>query len=264
MKSLTIVKIGGNVIDHRANLAEFLIQFASVKGAKILVHGGGKLATQLSDRLGIEAQLIDGRRITDAESLRIVTMVYAGIINKNIVAQLQALKQNAIGLSGADANLICAKKRPVKEIDYGFVGDLDESSVSAEGLKNILEQGLIPVFSAITHNGEGQLLNTNADTIAAALAAAMAPHYETSLVYCFEKKGVLRDVNDEESVIKTIDPESYNNLKNQGAIHSGMLPKLDNAFDTLRKGVKEVYIGKADKLNLLTTHNFGTRIHITT
>lgn len=259
MNQLTVVKIGGNVIDDPAKLSDFLQQFAALKGAKILVHGGGKLATQLSASLGIEAKMVDGRRITDAKTLRLVTMVYAGWINKNIVTQLQSQSCNAIGLSGADAGLITAKKRPVKEIDYGFVGDLDASSVSAEGLKNLLDQGLMPVFSAITHDGEGQLLNTNADTIASALATAMAAHYATTLVYCFEKKGVLKDVNDNDSVIESINPKSYAEWKSQGAIHSGMLPKLDNAFSAIEQGVQRVIIGDALDLNLLkSAGSFGT------
>lgn len=259
MEKLTVVKIGGNVIDHPEHLSGFLKQFAALQGAKILVHGGGKLATQLAEQLGIPAQLIDGRRITDAETLRQVTMVYAGLINKNIVAQLQALQNNAIGLSGADANMIQAKKRVHETIDFGFVGDLDSTSVSAEGLRKILAQGLTPVFSAITHDGNGQLLNTNADTIASAIAIALAQHFETTLIYGFEKKGVLLDVNANHSVISFINPESYSELKKQGSIHSGMLPKLDNAFAAINQGVKKVIIGDALELNQLENPaGFGT------
>lgn len=261
MKKLTIIKIGGNVIDNSEKLHEFLKAFADLKGNKILVHGGGKMATKLATEMQIEAKMIDGRRITDIENLRIVTMVYAGLISKNLVAQLQMQGCNALGLCGADGNLIKAKKRPVKDIDYGFVGDLDEKSIQAENLSKLIDNGFIPVFSAITHDGESQLLNTNADTIASALAVGMAKYYETSLVYCFEKKGVLVDIEDENSVIREINPTKYEDLKAKGIIADGMLPKLHNAFEAINKGVKEVFIGKADDLNELeNTGEFGTRL----
>jgi acetylglutamate kinase len=261
MDKLTIIKIGGNVIDNAEKLHAFLKAFADLKGNKILVHGGGKMATKLAADMGIEAKMIDGRRVTDIETLRIVTMVYAGLISKNLVAQLQMFGCNAIGLSGADGNLIKAKKRPIKEIDFGFVGDLDQHSIETENLSKLIINGFIPVFSAITHDGESQLLNTNADTIASAIAVAMSAKYETSLVYCFEKKGVLVDINDENSVIKEIDPIAYENLKTEGIITDGMLPKLQNAFDAIGKGVKEVFIGKADDLNCLAQEqSFGTRL----
>lgn len=273
MKSLYVIKIGGNVIDDSSNLKKFLADFAGLKGHKILIHGGGKIATKLASDLGIHSQMLEGRRVTDAESLKVVTMVYAGLLNKNIVAGLQQLKCNAIGLSGADGNLIRAKRRPVKEVfsaeknenvqvDYGFVGDLREDSVDHHGLSKLLEAGFTPVFSAITHNGEGQLLNTNADTIASAVAIAMSANYETSLIYCFEKAGVLRDVNDEDSLIRTIDPSSYSEYKRLGVISDGMIPKLDNAFDAINQGLKDVYIGKADALSQLNEQNFGTRLSI--
>jgi len=273
MKSLNVIKIGGNVIDHPENLKKFLADFAGLKGYKILVHGGGKIATKLAADLGIRSQMVEGRRVTDSESLKIVTMVYAGLLNKNIVAGLQQEGCNAIGLSGADGNIIRAKRRPLKEVfspekgeniyvDYGFVGDLNEDSVDHSGLGNLLEAGFIPVFSAITHDGEGQLLNTNADTIASAIAVAMAGKYETSLIYCFEKAGVLRDVNDEDSLIKTIDPHAYSEYKRQGIISEGMIPKLDNAFEAINQGLKHVFIGKADALSQLNEHNFGTRLSI--
>jgi len=257
---LYIIKIGGNVIDDSEKLHKFLKDFISLNGYKILVHGGGKMATQLSDDLGIETKMVEGRRITDIETLRIVTMVYAGLINKNIVAQLQFRNCNAIGLTGADGNTIRAKKRPVKDIDYGFVGDIDESSVSPQTIKKLLEDGLVPVFSAITHDGEGQLLNTNADTIASALAIALSGLYETSLVYCFEKRGVLKDIEDESSIIREIRSSELEPLKEQGIIAGGMLPKLHHAFEAIKSGVKDVYIGKADELSELGGEIFGTRL----
>lgn len=260
MKPLYVIKIGGNVIDNSENLYNFLNDFAGIEGHKILIHGGGKLATDLSHTMGIEPKMVEGRRITDIETLRIVTMVYAGLINKNIVAQLQRFECNAIGLTGADANLIRANRRPVKEIDYGFVGDLHEGSVAGNKLSDILKAGLIPVFSAITHDGEGQLLNTNADTIASAIAIALSSIYRVSLVYCFEKKGVLTDVADDESVIRQISSLEFDKLKADGIIAGGMLPKLENAFKAINSGVNEVYIGKSDELALLNEQLFGTRL----
>lgn len=260
MNQLTIIKIGGNVIDNSENLHRFLLDFTALPGDKILVHGGGKIATELGESLGIEAKMVEGRRITDIETLRIVTMVYAGLINKNMVAQLQAKGSNAIGLTGADGNIIQAKKRPVKEIDYGFVGDLDENSVSATTLDNLLKAGLVPVLCAITHDGETQLLNTNADTIASSVAVAMAGLYETRLVYCFEKKGVLRDVNDDGSVVREIKAAEFEGLKADGTVAGGMIPKLHNAFEAIKKGVSAVYIGKADELTELATGTFGTKM----
>lgn len=271
MKSLKVVKIGGNVIDNPKSLQQFIADFAMLQGPKILVHGGGKIATKLAEDLGIKSKMVEGRRITDGESLKVVTMVYAGLINKNIVAGLQSENCNSIGLSGADGNLIHAKRRPLKElfskekdemisVDYGFVGDLDESSIDHKGIYKLLEAGFTPVFSAITHDGKGQLLNTNADTIASAISIAMAKEYETSLIFCFEKAGVLMDVEDESSVIRSIDPHYYNELKRQGIINDGMIPKLDNAFEAIDKGLKEVCIGKADALPHLNNDNFGTRL----
>lgn len=271
MKSLKVIKIGGNVIDNPESLRQFIADFALLQGPKILVHGGGKIATKLAEDLGIKSKMVEGRRITDGESLKVVTMVYAGLINKNIVAGLQSENCNAIGLSGADGDLIHAKRRPLKElfskekneticVDYGFVGDLDESSIDHNGLCKLLEAGFTPVFSAITHDGKGQLLNTNADTIASAISIAMAKEYETSLIFCFEKAGVLMDVEDEGSVIRSIDLRYYNELKRQGIINEGMIPKLDNAFEAINKGLKEVFIGKADALPTLNNENFGTRL----
>ncbi|HWK98425.1 MAG TPA: acetylglutamate kinase, partial [Parapedobacter sp.] len=234
---LWVIKIGGNIIDHPEGLSRFLDRFASLRGHKVLVHGGGKIATRLAADLGIEATLVAGRRITDEAMLRVVTMVYAGLTNKQIVAGLQARKCNALGLSGADGNSIKTVKRPVKDIDYGFVGDILPGSVDDDVIAAFLEKGLIPVFSAITHDGKGYLLNTNADTIAAALAVALSSRYETSLVYCFEKRGVLRDVDDDDSVIQEITRTEFEDLQASGAVADGMVPKLHNAFDAIAKGV---------------------------
>lgn len=257
---LNIIKIGGNVIDNSENLHHFLSDFSAIQGYKILVHGGGKIATDLSHAMGIEPKVVDGRRITDIETLRIVTMVYAGLINKNIVAQLQRYCCDAIGLTGADSNLIKAARRPVKDIDYGFVGDLDPESVNRDRLSSLLNLGIVPVFSAITHDGEGQLLNTNADTIASALAVALSSLYQVSLIYCFEKKGVLLDVADESSVLREINSSEFEKLKLDGVIAGGMLPKLQNAFQAIQSGVAEVYIGRSDELGLLEKELFGTRL----
>ncbi|MFN0291644.1 acetylglutamate kinase [Pedobacter helvus] len=260
MQKLTIIKIGGNVIDNSENLHHFLQDFTALEGPKILIHGGGKIATETSAAMGIEAKMIDGRRITDIDTLRVVTMVYAGLINKNMVAQLQAKGNNAIGLTGADGNIIKAKKRPVKAIDYGFVGDLEESSVSSTMLDSLLKAGLTPVLCAITHDGDTQLLNTNADTIASAVAVAMSSVYETHLVYCFEKKGVLKDVNDDATVVREIRASEFEGLKADGTVAGGMIPKLHNAFEAINKGVAAVYIGKADELGEIEKRNFGTKL----
>ena len=257
---LWVIKIGGNVIDNPEGLQRFLGHFANLRGAKILVHGGGKIATRLAADMGIEAKLVEGRRITDEAMLRIVTMVYAGLTNKQIVSALQAQGCNAIGLSGADGNVIRTIKRPVHTVDYGFVGDILPSSVDTDTVATLVEAGLTPVFSAITHDGRGQLLNTNADTIAAALAVALSARYATSLVYCFEKRGVLRDVNDESSVIPEIRSAEFEHLRTSGVIADGMVPKLQNAFEAIGKGVQEVCIGHADNLQLLREQHFGTRL----
>jgi acetylglutamate kinase len=259
MKPLTIVKIGGNVIDNSENLHYFLEDFSALEGDKILVHGGGKVATDLGVSMGVEAKLVEGRRITDIDTLRIVTMAYAGLINKNIVAQLQARACNAIGLTGADGNTIKAVKRPVKTIDYGFVGDLDENSVAVGTITSLLKAELVPVFCAITHDGDTQLLNTNADTVASAIAVAMSAVYDTTLMYCFEKKGVLRDVEDDNSVVPEIRMDEFERLQAEGVVSGGMIPKLHNAFEAIKSGVKEVYIGHADEL-LKKAENKGTRL----
>lgn len=260
MEHLRIIKIGGNVIDHPDLLDKFLKDFATLKGAKILVHGGGKLANKLANDLGYEAKLVDGRRITDEKTLEIVTMVYAGLVNKNIVAKLQALESNALGLSGADGNAIKAMKRPIKEIDYGFVGDIPDDAINVNLLSKLLSENFVPVFSAITHDGTGQLLNTNADTIASVLAVALSKLYRCSLIYCFEKKGVLENIKDENSVIKEIKSSSFITLQQQGIISDGMIPKIYNSFEAISKGVEEVLIGASHDLTLLETDSFGTKL----
>ena len=263
-EALYVVKIGGNIIDDNNKLALFLKDFAAIKGKKILVHGGGKLATQLAKDLGIEQAMVDGRRITDAATLKIVTMVYAGYINKNIVAKLQANKNNAIGFTGADANLIKAHKRlpsDSKGIDYGFVGDID--SVNTSAILPLLQQDIAIVIAPITHDGNGQLLNTNADTIAQSIAVAMSNNYAVSLLYCFEKNGVLLDANNDSTVIPSINKEEYQSLKEKALIFAGMIPKLDNAFAAINSGVTKVIIGKAEMIELLIVGKAGTTIQHT-
>lgn len=259
-ETLYIVKIGGNVVDDETVLHRFLTDFAAIKGNKILVHGGGKIASQVAQKLGIEVNMVNGRRITDAPMLDVAVMVYAGLANKNIVAKLQALQCNAIGLSGADASIITAHKRTNAEIDYGFVGDIN--IVNTAAFETLINSGFTPIISAITHDGKGQLLNTNADTIASALAVALAGSYNTQLVYCFEKNGVLKNVDDENSVIPSINPTQFKELKTQGIIAKGMLPKLDNAFEAVNFGVETVIIGNSNRLTdlLNPTTNAGTTI----
>ncbi|SHL50247.1 acetylglutamate kinase [Hymenobacter psychrotolerans] len=248
-EGLKIFKIGGGIIDDEAQLGHFLTELARIPGRKILVHGGGKGASQMLQNLGIEPQMVQGRRITNAPTLDIVTMFYAGKTNKQVVALLQAAGVDALGLSGADGNAIRAVKRPVKDIDYGFVGDLPDGSVNTELLGQLLQAGITPVFCAITHDGLGQLLNTNADTIASTLACALAVQYKVELHFCFEKDGVLSDTNDEHSVIPQIVPAQYQQLKAEGVIAAGMVPKLDNAFAALEAGVERVVIENALKIN---------------
>ncbi len=266
-KTLYVIKIGGNIIDDDDKLKEFLKQFATTDaplqgmGAvhKILVHGGGKLATKLAEQLNIPQQIIEGRRITDAETLKVVTMVYAGLINKNIVAELQANGCNAIGLSGADGNSILAHKRNnASGLDYGFAGDIDV--VNIELLQSLLVQNFSLVMAPISHDGKGQLLNTNADTIAQEIAKALSKFFEVHLIYSFEKSGVLLNAEDEHSVIADLNREKYNDLKEKGLVFAGMIPKLDNAFAALQSGVKKVVIGKADHLYDLITGKSGTSI----
>jgi acetylglutamate kinase len=258
MDNLYIIKVGGHVIDDASKLAVFLKDFAAIPGKKILVHGGGKLATQIAEKLGIDQQLVDGRRITDAETLKVVTMVYAGLVNKTIVAQLQASNCNAIGLCGADGDTILAHKRKHPVMDFGFVGDVDV--INSGLISDLLERNITPVFAPITHDQQGQLLNTNADTIAQEIAKAMSDRYTVTLIYSFEKKGVLSDVNDESSVISQIYPGNYQKLKEENKIFAGMLPKLDNAFTALNSGVSKVIIGKAEDLTGLVNGASGTAI----
>lgn len=249
METLSIVKIGGNVIDNTAELEKFLGAFVRKKGKKILVHGGGKIATELSKKLGISPRMVEGRRVTDAESLQVVTMVYAGLLNKTLVAKLYSLNHPAIGLSGADANLLYASKRRAGEIDYGFVGDIETVNVTI--LTQLLNSGFTPVICSIAHDGKGQLLNVNADTIASTVAVAMAQekNWEVRLWYVFEEAGVLANPKDATSVIPHLRAASYETLKANGTVSGGMIPKLDNAFDALRKGVGSVLIGGVNLLN---------------
>lgn len=243
---LTVVKIGGNVIDNPVSLKAFLADFAALEGYKILVHGGGKIATKTAEGLGITAVFHEGRRITDKPMLDIAVMTYAGLINKDVTAQLQALGNNAMGFTGADGNLILSEKRKNAAVDFGFVGDV--LAVNADLLKVLVEQNVVPVFCAITHDGHGQLLNTNADTIASTVAVACSKYFDVRLMYCFEKKGVLMDSENEESVIKSLTFDAYNTLREQGIIHSGMLPKLENCFNAINQGVTQIGIGSPEML----------------
>ena len=247
--NLTIIKIGGNIIDNPAALSPFLDLFASYQGMKILVHGGGGMATEMAKKLGISTQMHQGRRITSPEMLQIAAMVYAGWINKHLVAGLQKRGCMAIGLSGADANLIPACKRPVADIDYGEVGDIVSNDIHTAFLTMLLHKDFVPVVCSLTHDRQGHLLNTNADTIASTLAVALAPFYHTRLVYCFEQKGVLSDAQNPDSVIPLITRKSYFTLKEKGVVSGGMIPKLDTAYQALEQGVKEVYIKHALHLN---------------
>lgn len=253
-EQITVVKIGGNVIDDPAALGRFVADFAALPGAKILVHGGGKLATRLAERLELKVQLVDGRRITDKGTLDVVTMVYAGLVNKQIVAALQAAGCNALGLSGADGNAVTARRRAPKPIDYGFVGDIGQ--VSAELLRGLLEAGITPVFCAIMHDGKGTLLNCNADSVASAVALACTGIAPTDLVYCFEKRGVLRDAEDDSSLIAEITADSYPALKAEGIVSRGMIPKIENALQAVERGVRSVQIKQADNLR----NDLGTTV----
>lgn len=250
-----VIKIGGNIIDNPDALNSFLTNFASISGFKILVHGGGKIATQMAKNLGIETQMVDGRRVTDEQSLQIVTMVYAGWINKSIVAKLQSKKCNALGLTGPDGGLIKAKKRNPIPIDFGFVGDIED--VNTKGISDLLHLGLSPIFAPITADEEGQLLNTNADTLAQSIAMGLSSDFDVDLVYCFEKRGVLKDPTDENSVIPMINQASYETLKKEEIVTEGMIPKLENALLAISQGVKLVRLCHADDLN---DANKGTQI----
>ena len=254
-QDLSIVKIGGKLIENEERLTSFLQDFAALKGPKILVHGGGNMATEIAAKLGFATQMVDGRRITDANSLKVIVMTYGGLINKTIVASLQALGTNAIGLCGADGNSIISKRREVKEIDYGFVGDIEK--VNVDFINSLLEQDCVPVFSAISATTEGQLLNTNGDSVAAEIAKAMSSIYNTHLYFCFEKAGVLVNPQDENSVIPEIDREKYQQLLKNKIISEGMLPKLHNCFAALDHGVNEIFLGNA---GILKSGNSCTKI----
>lgn len=261
MEQLFIIKIGGNVIDNADELQKFLSDFALIRSPKILVHGGGKIATRLGDQLGIVSRYVDGRRITDDDTIDLVTMVYAGLVNKKMVAQLQALQCNAMGITGADGNLLPAFKRPVKEIDYGWVGDIKVENIPADRWQLLISHGIVPVLAPLTHDAEGHMLNTNADTMAASIAVALSPYYNTRLIYCFEKKGVLEFVEDDHSVIRNMSKSTYAQLKSDQKLFAGILPKLDNAFAAIDAGVKEVLIGHAhDLLQNTSSNTTGTLI----
>lgn len=254
---ITVVKVGGGIVEDEKSLSALLDKFARIEGLKVLVHGGGRSATKVAEQLGIQQTMIGGRRITDAETLKVVTMVYAGLVNKNIVAQLQARGVNALGLTGADMNVIVSHRRPIKQVkmedgtvqpvDYGFVGDVDK--VNADLLADLIAKGVVPVVSPIGHDGQGNLLNTNADTIASQVAIALAQHFEVTLMFCFEKRGVLRDPEDDNSVIPQITASDFPRLVEEGIVSGGMLPKLENSFAAISAGVKEVVITQADQID---------------
>ncbi|MFM2139643.1 MAG: acetylglutamate kinase [Bacteroidota bacterium] len=258
MDELYLIKIGGQVLDDETQRDTFLSAFSRLTGKKLLVHGGGKLATRLSERLGIETRMTEGRRITDADTLQVVTMVYAGWINKTIVARLQAAGCQAAGFSGADGDLVRSHRRSEASVDYGYVGDVDR--VNADLLIRLLDQGITPVLSPITHDGQGQLLNTNADTIAQETARALSTSYRVHLIYSFEKNGVLERVDDPSSRIPLLTPSLYRQLRSANRIFAGMVPKLDNAFAALESGIHRVSIGPADQLDLLIAGSTGTTL----
>lgn len=255
MEKLTLIKVGGKIVEEPDTLQQLLRDFSSIEGHKVLVHGGGRSATKIASQLGIESQMVNGRRITDAEMLKVVTMVYGGLVNKNIVAGLQALQVNALGLTGADMNIMRSDKRPVKDVDYGFVGDVKE--VNADILASLIQQGIVPVLAPLTHDKQGHMLNTNADTIAGEAAKALAKYFDVTLMFCFEKKGVLLNEDDDESVIPEIDRASFQKYVAEGIIQGGMIPKLENAFQAIDAGVKEVIITQASEIHKHT----GTRVH---
>lgn len=256
---IKVVKIGGNVIDSEEALSSFVSDFASIEGPKVLVHGGGKLATRLAERLDIPTTMIDGRRVTDSDTLDVVTMVYAGLVNKRIVAMLQSLGCNAIGLSGADGGAVRATRRAANPIDFGFVGDIAVEGVDAAFIRNLTEQGIVPVFCSIMHDGKGQLLNCNADSVASAVAVGLATECDTELLFCFEKRGVMRDVDDDTSVIANINREGYKALLAEGVVNKGMIPKIDGAFRALECGVKVVTIKHSAEL---ADSSAGTKIEL--
>jgi acetylglutamate kinase len=261
MEKLFVIKIGGNILDNATAQQLFLQQFATITANKILVHGGGKIATTIGKQMGLTPNYINGRRITDQATIDLVTMVYGGLINKKLVALLQSMHCNAIGLTGADANIIPANKRTVAEIDYGFVGDINDEAIATNNLQTFLDNNMVPVVAPLTHDGLGQILNTNADTIASALAVALSKSYDVRLIYCFEKKGVLENIEDESSVINLIDKEKYKQLLQDKKLADGILPKIENAFASINNGVQEVLIGHADDLlQNITADTKGTLI----
>lgn len=247
MEKLTIVKVGGKIVEEPESLKQLLTDFSRIEGYKVLVHGGGRSATTLAAKLGIESKMVNGRRVTDEEMLKVVTMVYGGLVNKQIVAGLQAIGVNGLGLSGCDLNYMRSDKRPVGEVDYGFVGDVKE--VNAEILADLITKGVVPVLAPLTHDNAGNLLNTNADTIAGEAAKALSGHFDVTLVYCFEKKGVLMNENDDESVIEILTPSLFDQYVNDGVIKGGMIPKLENSFEALISGVKQLVITRADLIH---------------
>lgn len=246
-EKLTIVKVGGKIVEEEESLARLLADFAAIDGHKLLVHGGGRSATRIAAQLGIESQMVNGRRITDAEMLKVVTMVYGGLVNKSIVAGLQAKGVNALGLTGADMNVIRSVKRPVKDVDYGFVGDVEK--VDAALLGDLIARGIVPVMAPLTHDGNGHMLNTNADTIAGETAKALAAQFDVTLMYCFEKKGVLSDENDDDSVIPHIDRKRFEALVADGTIQGGMIPKIENSLSAVEAGVSRVIITLASAID---------------
>ena len=263
MDKVFVIKIGGNVIDNESALDSFLKTFAAIEGKKILIHGGGKIATKIGEQLGIKSNYVGGRRITDADIIDLVTMVYGGLVNKKVVAKLQSLNCNAIGLTGADANIIPAVKRPITKdgIDFGFVGDVDSWKLEVGSLELLLNNQFTVVIAPLTHDGKGQMLNTNADTVASSLAVALSKSYNVRLIYCFEKKGVLENVEDDNSVITLITKDIYQQLLTENKLFDGILPKIDNAFDAINSGVNEVLIGDAnDLLQNVTNETKGTLI----
>ena len=250
-ESLNIIKVGGAVVEDERSLSGLLMSFSSLSGKKILVHGGGKIATEMADKLGVETQMIDGRRITSAEMLKVVTMVYGGLVNKNLVARLQALGVNALGLTGADMNVIMSVKRPVELVNFGFVGDV--KYVNTRALVSLLEAGAVPVLAPLTHDKEGSMLNTNADTIASSVARALAEKYSVTLTFCSSIPGVLKDLSDPSSLIKTIAKKDFEPMVADGTISEGMIPKLQNAFDAINDGVSKVVITSPTNLSGGTT-----------
>lgn len=254
MEKITVVKVGGAVVEDAEQLDRLLTAFSAIEGRKVLVHGGGRKATQIAKRLNIESRMVNGRRITDAAMLQVVTMVYGGLVNKTVVARLQAVGVNALGLTGADIDVIRSHKRPVKDIDYGFVGDVDRTD--GEALRTLIEAGITPVMAPLTHDGHGNILNTNADTIASETAKALARHYDTTLIFCFEKQGVLADPDDDESVIPVITREDFARYVADGTVSGGMIPKIENAFRAIDAGVGRVIITLATAID----GNHGTTI----